>query len=132
MTNAEETFNQLARRLATERDDVTLSQMFGMPCLKVGGKAFAGYYKSCVIFKLSGEAHRRALAAPGASLFDPMGSGRAMKEWVQVPFDASTIWSTLAIGALEYVSARTKSKPATKPPSSAKRQASKTTARKKP
>ena len=70
---------------------VVAGKMFGMPVLKLGGKAFAGYQGGCMVFKLRGPAHARALGLPGAALFDPMG-GRPMKEWVQVP--ASSVAST--------------------------------------
>ena len=61
------------------------SKMFGMPCLKIGGKAFAGTYDKSLVFKLSGEAHAEAMALPKAHLFDPSGAGRPMKEWVVTP-----------------------------------------------
>ncbi len=50
-----------------------------------------------------GNGNENALAVKGSKLFDPSGKGRAMKEWVQVPFDASKQWKTLALSALEYV-----------------------------
>ena len=37
------------------------SRMFGMPTLKKGGKAFAGYYSGSMTFKLRGPAHTQAL-----------------------------------------------------------------------
>jgi hypothetical protein len=82
---------------------VTASKMFGMPTLKVGGKAFAGNHDGDMVFKLSGDAHARALAIPGAHLFDPMG-GRPMKEWVVVPASQAAEWAHLAEAALEYCS----------------------------
>ncbi len=76
--------------------------MFGMPCLKAGGKAFAGYYQGAMVFKLSGAAHAEALGLSGARLFDPVGS-RPMKEWVQVPATHAKQWTRLARAALDYV-----------------------------
>ena len=76
--------------------------MFGMPCLKQGGKAFAGYFKGGMVFKLSGAAHTRALALAGAHLFDPMG-GRPMKEWVVVPAEHESEWLALTRDAQAYV-----------------------------
>jgi hypothetical protein len=64
----------------------TTEQMFGMPCLKNEGKAFAGYYQGAMVFKLKGQAHAEALALSGARLFDPSSHGRPMKEW-GVPID---------------------------------------------
>jgi hypothetical protein len=76
--------------------------MFGMPSLKQGGKAFAGYYQGAMVFKLSGAAHARALTLSGSHLFDPMG-GRPMKEWVVVPVEHATQWLALARDAQGYV-----------------------------
>jgi hypothetical protein len=55
-----------------------------------------------MVFKLTGETHREALALSGAKLFDPMG-GRPMKEWVQVPLAHAKTWHKLAEQSLEYV-----------------------------
>jgi hypothetical protein len=77
-------------------------KMFGMPCLKIGGKAFAGLHGEAMVFKLRGNAHGRALALPGARLFDPMG-GRPMKEWVEVPREHAAEWAELGRQAMAYV-----------------------------
>ena len=84
---------------------VTAGTMFGMPTLKVGGKAFAGSHDGNMVFKLTGDAHARALSISGAHLFDPMG-GRPMKEWVVVPVAQAAEWAHLAGAALEYCSPR--------------------------
>ena len=42
----------------------------------------------------------RALALPGAHLFDPSGRGEPFKEWVVVPPDQSDEWEALAMDAL--------------------------------
>ena len=57
-----------------------------------------------MVFKLKGETHAQALIIPGASLFDPSGRGRPMKEWVKVPAAASDLWTDFADAALAYVS----------------------------
>jgi hypothetical protein len=77
--------------------------MFGMPTAKVGGKGFMGIFGDSVVFKLTGPAHADALALKGAVLFDPSGTGRAMKEWVVVPKAHAKNWSALAESALAYV-----------------------------
>jgi hypothetical protein len=79
------------------------SQMFGKPCFKVGGKAFTCLFENEMVFKLSGDAHKEAIGLKGASLFDPSGSGRAMKEWVQVPFTHAKKWESFAKAAFTYV-----------------------------
>ena len=82
------------------------SQMFGMPTLKIKGKAFAGLFKDAMTFKLTGADHAKALKLKGAKLFDPMG-GRPMKEWVQVPVIHSKQWTKFAESALKYVKTKT-------------------------
>ena len=79
------------------------SQMFGKPCFKTGGKAFVAYFQEAMVFKLTGDAHTRALALEGAHLFDPSGKGRAMREWVQVPYAHKDLWPELASAARQYV-----------------------------
>lgn len=80
------------------------SQLFGKPCFKVNGKAFISFFHDCMVFKLTGAPHAEALALDGASLFDPSGKGRPMKEWVQLPVEYADRWPALAKAALEYVS----------------------------
>jgi hypothetical protein len=77
--------------------------MFGMPCLKNNGKAFAGYHKGAMVFKLGGARHTEALALSGSRLFDPTGRGRPMKEWVEVSVEHAARWLELAREALQYV-----------------------------
>jgi hypothetical protein len=81
------------------------SKMFGMACLKVGGKAFAGLAGEAMVFKLSGETHARALGLQGAHLFDPSGRNRPMKEWVVVPAAHAAQWQDFCMSALAYVAA---------------------------
>lgn len=97
-----ELFNTIAKELATQKI-IEMSQMFGKPCLKIKGKAFACFFHDEMVFKLKGEEHEKALKIKGSQLFDPSGKKRPMKEWIQVPFDASKQWKTLAISAMEYV-----------------------------
>jgi hypothetical protein len=81
------------------------SQMFGKPCFKINGKAFACFFKDCMVFKLTDKVHADALSLDGAELFDPSGKGRAMKEWVQVPYDYVAKWDKYAKAAYDYVKA---------------------------
>jgi hypothetical protein len=86
-----------------ETDGLSISQMFGKACLKINGKAFIAQHLEAVIFKLSGTDHARAMALPGAMLWDPSGKGRPMKEWVALPTTASKHFDSFANVALEYV-----------------------------
>ncbi|HEY1039367.1 MAG TPA: hypothetical protein VGF30_08195 [Bacteroidia bacterium] len=82
------------------------SQMFGKPCFKINTKAFICFFENCMVFKLTGDTHKEALALKGAKLFDPSGKGRAMKEWVQVPYTSKEKWASYAEAALKYVSGK--------------------------
>ena len=66
----------------TSEENVTISNWFGKPCLKVEGKVFAALWRGDMAFKLTKEAHGEALEIEGAHLFDPRGKGQPMKEWV--------------------------------------------------
>lgn len=83
--------------------DAEESQMFGKPCFKINGKAFASFFDQCMVFKLTGDAHKEALSLDGSELFDPSKKGRAMKEWVQVPYDYQAKWAAFAKAAYSYV-----------------------------
>jgi hypothetical protein len=116
---AEEQYNAVAEALAN--DGAVKSAMFGMPSLKINGKAFAGLWNDTMVFKLTGDAHAEALSVRGAKLFDPM-DGRPMKEWVTVPVSSANTWKEFAAAALNYVAKSagktkqtTKSKAASKP-----------------
>jgi len=96
------TYESVADELTATAEAVR-SQMFGMPCLKRGSKAFAGDYHGAMVFKLRGEAHAQALALRGAHLFDPSGRDRPMKEWVVIPAEHAAHWPEFARLALETV-----------------------------
>jgi hypothetical protein len=101
MKSSETAFQNIAEKLASKK--VEVSKMFGMPCYKIKGKAFAGLFGADMVFKLTGEDHKNALALKGSKLFDPSGMGRAMKEWVQVNPKHLKQWETFAEAALKYV-----------------------------
>jgi hypothetical protein len=103
MSSEQEQFDTIADALA-QNADTKRGKMFGAQCLTVNGKAFAALStKGGMTFKLAGDDHARALAITGASLFDPSGMGRPMKEWVLVPASQSTHWPALADQARTYV-----------------------------
>lgn len=102
MSEARISFDDLADQFAVLPGG-SRGQMFGMPVAKVNGKAFMGFFQESIILKLDSEPRKEALALAGTCLFDPMGSGRVMKEWVQVPFAHAPVWGTLANQARLYV-----------------------------
>lgn len=100
MTTEEALYISIGKKLK----DTEQSQMFGKPCFKIGGKAFICFFQNEMVFKLTGDTHEEALSLDGSQLFDPSGKKRAMKEWVQVPFDYKDKWTKYAKEALKYVS----------------------------
>jgi hypothetical protein len=106
---AQRAFHEIAEELAGM--GATESQMFGMPTMKVGGKAFAGVPGTGgMVFKLPPDEVRGALELKGTELFDP-GMGRPMREWVVVPAAQSRRWRALAEVSLAYVAATAAKKP---------------------
>ncbi len=97
-----ELYTLIGEELRTQ-NEVEVSQMFGKPCLKVKGRAFACFFHDEMVFKLTGKEHESALQLKGSQLFDPSGKKRPMKEWVQVSFDYSKKWKHYAVVSLEYV-----------------------------
>jgi hypothetical protein len=104
MKKEEQLYETISDSFVSKHPGVEKSQMFGKPCLKIDGKAFACFFQDEMVFKLGGDQHAKAIKMKGAVLFDPSGKGRAMKEWVQVPFAHQKEWQVLAEQALKYVS----------------------------
>jgi hypothetical protein len=105
MTKSEELYKKIGEDLIKNNAGIEFSQMFGKPCLKINGKAFASFFQDEMVFKLTGDDHQLALAIKGAKLFDPSGKGRAMKEWVQIPFSSGGEWKAFSAKALLLVEA---------------------------
>jgi hypothetical protein len=79
---------------------VKASSMFGMPTLKLNGKAIGGLWGDAMTFKLAPEALAEALRLEGVHQFDPSGLGRPMKAWVVVHAADAAEWERLAQLAL--------------------------------
>ena len=103
--SAQQTYDEIAAAI-TDGHRVVASKMFGMPTLKVGGKAFAGLYQDAMTFKLGPADLEPARRLPGAASFDPAGMGRPMKEWVMIGLEGRSQWRGLAEKALKHVGAR--------------------------
>ena len=102
MTNCLDEYQKLVHAYADDKN-VVAGQMFGKPCLKVGGKAFIAQHKETIVFKLTGAAHTKALSQAGAVLWDPSGKGRPMKEWVALPSLSSRLFKAFGGNAYDYV-----------------------------
>ncbi len=94
-TKADAAFGELAVALSAE--GFAEGKMFGLRCLKYGGKAVVALDSGGAAFKLGkdSEAHAAAQQLPGAAEFDPAG-GRPMKDWVWLPVDESAQWPEYA------------------------------------
>jgi hypothetical protein len=98
-------YDEVADDVVAREPGAQLSQMMGMPCVKVDGKLIAGWVGSedAMVFKLPDEtAHAAALRLDGAHLFDPGGRGRPFKEGVVVPPAHEARWAEFADHALKH------------------------------
>ena len=86
---------------------VTEASMFGMPTLKVGGKAFAGLWEKQLVVKIGLPRAQELLKTRAGKPFDPSGRGRPMKEWIAIKEPAAQArkkWLALAEEAKAFVS----------------------------
>jgi hypothetical protein len=96
-----ERFDDIVDAICAWHEEARASRVFGMPCVKRAGKVVFGLSRTGMVFKLTDPgAHRRALAVPGAHLFDPSGHGEPFRQWVVVPPGQADEWEALAYEAL--------------------------------
>jgi hypothetical protein len=96
-------FDDICEALTAWHPNVRRSKVFGMPCLKRSGRVVAGFTRpeGAMVFKLTDpDAHARALAIPGAHLFDPSGRGEPFLQWVVVPAAHAPEWEALSYEAV--------------------------------
>ena len=93
-------YEALAEAVRNEHPDIKSGSLFGMPCLKAGGKAVIGSFDGGAVFKLEGDAHTEASTLTGSVLFDPSGKGRPMKAWVVVTSEHEDQWPDFAARAI--------------------------------
>jgi hypothetical protein len=99
MSKAEELYHTIVAALP----DATPSKMFGALCAKTpNGKAAVMYWKGAMVFKLTGEDEKEALAYNGASVFSP-SDGRKMNGWILLPYDYKDKWTYFAEKSVAYV-----------------------------
>jgi TfoX N-terminal domain len=77
----------VARFDAALPDDprVERRKMFGYPAGFVNGNLFAGLHEQNVVVRLPGGLPARLRELADAAVFDPMGTGKGMKDWWVVP-----------------------------------------------
>jgi hypothetical protein len=96
-------FDDICDALTAWHPNVRRSKVFGMPCLKRSSRVIAGFTRSerAMVFKLTDpDAHARALAIPGAHLFDPSGRDEPFRQWVVVPPTHAAEWEALSYEAV--------------------------------
>jgi hypothetical protein len=94
-------YDDIVDAITAWHPDCRASKVFGMPCVKRSGRVVFGFSRTGMVFKLTDpEAHARALAVPGAHLFDPSGRGEAFRQWVVVPPEKADEWDDLAYTAV--------------------------------
>jgi hypothetical protein len=99
--DAQARYDDICDALVTWHPSVKRSKVFGMPCLKRSGRVIAGFTRSSMVFKLTDpDSHARALAIPGAHLFDPSGRGEHFRQWVVVPAEQGDEWEALSYEAV--------------------------------
>ncbi|MFN0063820.1 MAG: TfoX/Sxy family protein [Myxococcaceae bacterium] len=60
-------------------------KMFGYPCCFVNGNFFAGMHEDNVVVRLPNNLRDRFPALAEAKVFDPMRTGKGMKDWWLIP-----------------------------------------------
>ena len=96
-----ERYEDIVDAICAWHEEARASKLFSMPCVKRSGKFVFGLSRTGMVFKLTDpDVHRRALALPGAHLFDPSGRGEAFRQWVVVPPAQDAEWEALAYEAL--------------------------------
>ena len=103
----EDAYEAMVQSLIDDDPRISRANMFGMPTLKINGKAFAGFFDDALIVKLGVERVQQLLKGKGAREADPSGMGRPMKEWVMIDQPKSAAkkkWRTFAEEAKVFVS----------------------------
>jgi TfoX N-terminal domain len=64
---------------------VEQKKMFGYPAIFVRGNYFAGLFEENVVLRLPGPLRSKLPEIANAAVFDPMRTGKGMKDWLVVP-----------------------------------------------
>lgn len=96
-------FDTIAQEFASPEAHIKKSNAFGAPCLKVRGKMFACWWGEGMVFKLDAETFAQGLKLQGAHIFNPMGKGKGMKQWLVLPYAQRAKWRAYTQYALDYV-----------------------------
>ncbi len=95
---ARNTFDNISKEMKNTYLSST-GQMFGKPCLKANGKAYAVLSGDDMAFKV-GENAVASSKIKGAGVWNL--NGKNWKEWLVVPSASKKQWSKLTIKALDF------------------------------
>jgi TfoX/Sxy family transcriptional regulator of competence genes len=93
------------RALFAGREGIGERKMFGSLGVNLNGTGFVMEYKGKLIAKLGKDRVDRIVAEGWGDRFDT-GSGRKMKEWIEVTPDHAGRWQDLAREAFAFVQAK--------------------------
>jgi hypothetical protein len=96
-------FEAFAADVVLFHDHIDQGALFGMPCLRVHGKAFAGSYDGGVAFKLPPARYEAVRRLVGVTPFDPSGQGTPIGTWLVVPSPYRQQWRALADESIAFV-----------------------------
>ena len=97
----ESLYDDIVDAMTAWHPECRAGKVFSMPCVKRSGRVVFGLTRTGMVFKLTDpDVHARALAVPGAHLFDPSGRGQPFRQWVVVPPASADEWEALAYEAL--------------------------------
>jgi hypothetical protein len=97
----ESRYDDIVDAITAWHPECRAGKVFSMPCVKRSGRVVFGLSRTGMVFKLTDSVtHARALAVPGAHLFDPSGRGQPFRQWVVVPPEQAAEWEPLAAEAV--------------------------------
>jgi len=99
MANARSQFDMIAGYFERAHE-VQTGLLYGKPCLRLNGDAFAAYALDGLALRLHGRSLAQALQLPGVKTWDPLRPDHAAPGWVLIPAEQALRWDRLALDAL--------------------------------
>jgi hypothetical protein len=100
-------FDTIAKEFVSAEAGIKKSNAFGAPCLKVRGKIFACWSGASLVVKLDAAMFAKGMKLKGAHIFNPMGKGKGMTQWLVLPYAQRAKWRAFTQAALVYVASKT-------------------------
>jgi len=99
MANARSQFDMIAGYFERAHE-VQVGLLYGKPCMRLNGDAFAAYALDGLALRLHGRSLAQALQMPGVKTWDPLRPDHAAPGWVLIPAEQVLRWDRLALDAL--------------------------------